>query len=46
VIVSLERPGYRVKRRKYRRSKVGKRALISREEAIEFMKEKFGVEIV
>lgn len=45
VIVSLERPGYRVKRRKYRRSKVGKKALISREEAIEFVKESFGVEV-
>ena len=46
VIVALERPGYRVKRRKYRRSNIGKNALINKEEAIQFVKEKFGVEVV
>jgi len=46
IIVSLERPGYRVKRRKYRRSEIGKKALITKEEAIQFVKEKFGVEVV
>jgi len=46
VCVSLERPGYRVKRRKVRRAKVGKNHLIARDEAIAFVKEKFGVEVV
>lgn len=45
VLVSLERPGYRVKRRKYCKGKVGKNHIISREEAIEFVKEKFGVSV-
>ncbi len=45
VAVTLERPGYRVKRRKRRRSKVGKKHLITQEEAIEYIKETFGVEV-
>ncbi|NPA86838.1 MAG: 50S ribosomal protein L5 [Candidatus Diapherotrites archaeon] len=46
VTVTLERPGYRVKRRKRKRSKVGKRHLITKDEAIDFVKETFGVEVV
>ncbi len=46
VCVTLERPGYRVKRRKRRRSKVGKDHRIRKDEAIEFVKETFGVEVV
>lgn len=46
VCVSLERPGFRVARRKVRRAKVGKRHLITKDEAIEFVKNKFGVEVV
>lgn len=46
ICVTLERPGYRVKRRKRRRAPVGKRHRITREEAMEFVKEHFGVEVV
>lgn len=46
VCVTLERPGYRVKRRKRRRSHVGKTHLITKEEAIQYVKEAFGVEVV
>jgi len=46
VCVTLERPGYRVKRRSKKRSKVGKKHLITKEEAIEWIKNKFGVTIV
>ena len=46
VCVTLERPGYRVKRRKRRRSKIGKKHRINKDEAIEFVKETFGVEVV
>lgn len=46
VCVTLERPGYRVKRRKVHRAPVGKRHRITREEAITFVKEHFGVEVV
>ncbi|MBU2639553.1 MAG: 50S ribosomal protein L5 [Nanoarchaeota archaeon] len=45
VTVTLERPGYRIKRRSVKKGKVGKRSEISKEESIEFMKNKFGVEI-
>jgi len=44
VCVTLERPGYRIKRKKLS-SKVGKKHLIKKEDAIEFMKENFDVEI-
>ena len=46
VIVALERPGYRVKRRKYHKSKVGKRHRITKAEAIQFAKEKLGIKVV
>lgn len=46
VCVSLERPGFRVKRRAGKKSKIGKKHLISKEEAIQFIKSNFGVEIV
>lgn len=44
VCVTLERPGYRVKRRKIA-SRIGKNHVIKKEEAVEFMKENFGVTI-
>ncbi len=46
VIVHLAKPGRRVKLRRYRRSKLGKRNLVTKEEAIEFITKKFGVKIV
>jgi large subunit ribosomal protein L5 len=45
VAVTLERPGYRVKKRALRPAKVGKTHKITKEEAIEFVKEKFKVEV-
>ncbi len=45
VLVTLERPGYRLKRRKIKKSSVGKKHRITKEEAIAFVKEKFGVEM-
>ncbi len=46
VTVTLERPGYRVKRRSYHRSNVGRSHLIDKREAIGFVKQNFGAEIV
>ena len=46
VCVTLERPGFRVKRRKIKRSKIGHKHLLTKEEAIEFIKHEFGVTIV
>ncbi len=45
VVVTLERPGYRVKRRKRGRTKVGSIHRVSKDEGIEFIKEKFGIEV-
>jgi large subunit ribosomal protein L5 len=44
IAVTLERPGYRVKRKKIRKSKVGRNQQITKEEAIAFVK-KMGVEV-
>ena len=43
VCITFERPGYRVMRRKLRKTKVGKNHRITPEECIEFIREKFGV---
>ena len=44
VCVTLERPGYSIKRRKIA-GKIGKRHLIKKEEAIEFIKNEFGFKV-
>ncbi len=46
VSILLERPGYRVARRSRRTSRVGKAHLISKEESMQFFREKFGVTVV
>jgi len=45
VAVTLERPGYRIKKRKLGSNKVGKSQLISKDQAISFVQEKFGIEV-
>ena len=45
VIGSLERPGFRVKRRRIRSAAVGKSQRISQEEAVRFVAERFGTQI-
>ena len=45
VCVTLERPGYRIKRRRYLNRKVGKKHKITKEEATKFFEEKFGVKV-
>ncbi len=46
ICVSLEKPGYRIKRRKIEKTKVPHRHRVSRQEAIEFVKKQFNVEVV
>jgi len=46
VCVTIERPGFRVMRRKRARSRIPLRHRVKREEAIEFMIKEFGVTIV
>lgn len=43
VLVTLERPGFRIKRRKVQGKKVGKNHVIAKSEAIQFIQKKFGV---
>jgi len=41
----MERPGYRVKRRRYAKSKIGSNHLLTVEESMLFVKGMFGVEV-
>jgi len=45
VMVAVERPGYRVARRRRARSKVGRGQRVTKEEAMEFIKSRFGTEV-
>lgn len=45
VCLTVERPGYRIKRRKVLQRKISKRHSIAKEEAIKFMKEKYNVSV-
>lgn len=46
VIVALERPGYRVARRRRKRSSIGKKHYVTKEEAIEFIRKVLGAQVV
>ena len=46
VIVALERPGYRVARRRRKRSSIGKEHYVAKEEAIEFIRKVLGAQVV
>ena len=45
VMATVERPGYRVAKRRRAKSKVGMGHRVTREESIEFIKSRFGVEV-
>jgi len=45
VSVTLQRPGYSIKRRAYQKKEIGKKHLISKEDTIKFMQEKFKISI-
>ncbi|RLI95850.1 MAG: 50S ribosomal protein L5 [Candidatus Altiarchaeales archaeon] len=46
ISVTMERPGYRIKRRRIKRKRIPRKIRITRDESIRFMKEKFGVDII
>ena len=46
VCVTLERPGFRVKRRGIKQAKVGKKHLITKQETIDWLKKNFEVDII
>lgn len=45
VCVTLERPGFRVKKRSLKKSNISKGHVIKKEEAIEFMKKEFNITV-
>ncbi len=45
VCITLEKPGYRVKKRKLKKAKVSKKHLINKNEAIDFMKNQFKIKL-
>jgi large subunit ribosomal protein L5 len=45
IMCSLERPGYRVKRRRIRPARIGKSHRVTKEDAMKFVSEKFGVQV-
>ena len=45
VCVTMGKPGYRVKRRRIKTAKIGKNQLVTKEDAIAYLKEKFEVEV-
>jgi large subunit ribosomal protein L5 len=46
VSVALKRPGYRVARRRVARAKMASKHRVTREDAVEYVKNKYGVDIV
>jgi large subunit ribosomal protein L5 len=46
VSVALKRPGYRVARRRVARAKMASRHKVTRDDAVEFVKNKYGVDVV
>ncbi len=46
VSVTLERAGYRIKRRKFKRKKLSEKERITQQDAIDFMKNKFKTEVI
>jgi large subunit ribosomal protein L5 len=45
VAVTLERAGYRIKKRKFKKSKIGKSHIITREEAMTYIREEFNIQL-
>ncbi len=43
VAITLERPGFRIKRRRIKQSKVGKNQIVRKKDAVDFMKSKFNI---
>ena len=46
VVVTLERPGFRIKRRRIQQRKIPAKHIIIKEESMEWVKKTFGVEII
>jgi large subunit ribosomal protein L5 len=44
--ITFEKPGYRIKRRKIQRKKIPAKHMVTKEETMKFMQDKFQVKIV
>ncbi len=44
--VTLSRPGYRIKERMLKKARIGRKHVITKQDAMKFMQEKFNVEVV
>jgi len=45
VAITLERPGFRIKRRRIKKKGISKKHMIAKEESVTFMKKEFGIKI-
>lgn len=45
VCITMERPGYRIKRRRIEKRKISKKHVVTPEEAINFLEERYGVKV-
>jgi len=45
ILVTLEKPGYRIKKRRLKTKKVPRKHVVKKEEAVEFVQKTFGVEV-
>ena len=45
ICITLDRPGYRIKKRRMRKSEVNINHMVSKAEAVEFMKKEFGINV-
>ncbi|AOL15784.1 50S ribosomal protein L5 [Sulfolobus sp. A20] len=46
IAITLERAGYRIARRRRKKTRVPKRHRVTKEEAIEFLKQNFGIQVI
>jgi large subunit ribosomal protein L5 len=46
VCITLEKPGFRIKKRAFLKKEIGKKHLITKANAIDFMKKEFGINVV
>ena len=46
VVITLERPGFRIKRRRIQKRKIPRKHIINKEETVNWLKNNFGVEMI
>jgi large subunit ribosomal protein L5 len=46
VCITLEKPGHRIKRRTFLKKQIGKNHIVTKQNAIDFMKKEFGINVI